>query len=80
MNEKETWAKQPNIEHKHCRKRMHTTMGSSDGWGRAKGWTNKANCMPQFVKRSAVQGICQDKERDQVSDKNQGIKHFTKLS
>lgn len=36
--------------------------------------------MPQFVKRSAVQGICQDKERDQVSDKNQGIKHFTKLS
>lgn len=44
-----------------CRRRnvsSITWMGSSDGWGRAKGWTNKANCMPDVVRRSLVHGIC----------------------
>lgn len=33
-------------------------MGSSDGCGRAKGWTIIDNCIPDVVKRSAVKGTC----------------------
>lgn len=43
---------------KNSSKRQFAWMGSSDGWGSAKGWTNKASCMPDVVKRSAVHGIC----------------------
>lgn len=39
-----------------------TWMGSSDGWGRAKGWTNKANCIPDVFKRSVVQAIWNNKQ------------------
>ena len=35
-----------------------TWMGSSDGCGKAKGWTKIANCIPDVAKRSAVKGIC----------------------
>lgn len=33
-----------------------TWMGSSSGCGRAKGWTNKANCIADVDRRSAVHG------------------------
>jgi hypothetical protein len=44
-------------------------MGSSDGCGSAKGWTNIANCIPDVVKSSAVKGICFDQQKEQSNEK-----------
>ena len=46
-----------------------TWIGSSDGWGRAIGWTNKASCIAEVVKRSVVHGICYV-ERKKTSTQN----------
>jgi hypothetical protein len=34
-----------------------TWTASSDEWGRARGWTNRANCMPDVDNKSTVHGI-----------------------
>ena len=44
-------------------------MGSSDGCGRAKGWTNIANCIPDVVKRSAVKGICFIQQKNKANER-----------
>jgi hypothetical protein len=49
-------------------------MGSSDGCGSAKGWTNIANCIPDVVNRSAVKGICFIQQKEQSKWKKINIK------
>lgn len=53
----------PKFDIKEARISGLTWIGSSDGWGRAKGWTNRANCMPDVFRRSEVQGIWKKKKK-----------------